>query len=37
VRAGEEQVIAEIEEAGFSFEGEREVGLVDNYMLRFER
>lgn len=38
VRAGKQQVIREIEAAGFRFEGEIEVdGLVENYLLRFSK
>ena len=37
VRAGKEVFLAEIEEAGFVLEDEPDIGLVDNYMLRFGR
>ena len=38
VRAGKEQVISEIEAAGFRYDGETEVeGLEENYLVRFTR
>jgi len=37
VRAGQEVFRAEIEAAGFVFEAEPDVGLDENYMLRFRR
>jgi SAM-dependent methyltransferase len=37
VRAGQEVFRAEIEQAGFVFESEPDVGLSSNYMLRFRR
>ena len=37
VRAGKEEVIAELEAAGFEFLDEPDVGLEENYLIRLRR